>query len=110
MEALDKKALINILTEPKNALVKQYRKLFSMDGIRLTFEEDAIEEVAALALERNTGARGLRSILETVMMDAMYEVPSRKDISECVVTREAVRDPQKLKLLPKKAEAMLKAN
>lgn len=110
LEALDKKALINILTEPKNALVKQYRKLFSMDGIRLTFEEDAIEEVAALALERNTGARGLRSILETVMMDAMYEVPSRKDISECVVTREAVRDPQKLKLLPKKAEAMLKAN
>ena len=110
LEALDKKALINILTEPKNALVKQYRKLFSMDGIRLTFEEDAIEEVAALALERNTGARGLRSILETVMMDAMYEVPSRKDISECVVTREAVLDPQKLKLLPKKAEAMLKAN
>ncbi len=110
LEALDKKALINILTEPKNALVKQYRKLFSMDGIRLTFEEDAIEEVAALALERNTGARGLRSILETVMLDAMYEVPSRKDISECVVTREAVRDPQKLKLLPKKAEAMLKAN
>ena len=110
LEALDKKALINILTEPKNALVKQYRKLFSMDGIRLTFEEDAIEEVAVLALERNTGARGLRSILETVMMDAMYEVPSRKDISECVVTREAVRDPQKLKLLPKKAEAMLKAN
>ena len=110
LEALDKKALINILTEPKNALVKQYRKLFSMDGIRLTFEEDAIEEVAALALERNTGARGLRSILETVMMDAMYEVPSRKDISECVVTREAVRDPQKLKLLPKKEEAMLKAN
>ncbi len=110
LEALDKKALINILTEPKNALVKQYRKLFSMDGIQLTFEEDAIEEVAALALERNTGARGLRSILETVMMDAMYEVPSRKDISECVVTREAVLDPQKLKLLPKKAEAMLKAN
>ena len=110
LEALDKKALINILTEPKNALVKQYRKLFSMDGIRLTFEEDAIEEVAALALERNTGARGLRSILETVMMDAMYEVPSRKDISECVVTREAVRDPKKLKLLPEKAAPMLKAN
>lgn len=110
LEALDKKALINILTEPKNALVKQYRKLFSMDGIRLTFEEDAIEEVAALALERNTGARGLRSILETVMLDAMYEVPSRKDISECVVTREAVRDPKKLKLLPEKAAPMLKAN
>lgn len=110
LEALDKKALINILTEPKNALVKQYRKLFSMEGIQLTFEKDAIEEVAALALERNTGARGLRSILENVMMDAMYEVPSRQDVSECVVTREAVRNPQKLKLLSEKATPILKAN
>lgn len=107
---MDKKALINILTEPKNALVKQYRKLFSMEGIQLTFEKDAIEEVAALALERNTGARGLRSILENVMMDAMYEVPSRQDVSECVVTREAVRNPQKLKLLSEKATPILKAN
>ena len=110
LEALDKKALINILTEPKNALVKQYRKLFSMEGIQLTFEKDAIEEVAALALERNTGARGLRSILENVMMDAMYEVPSRQDVSECVVTREAVRNPKKLKLLSEKATPILKAN
>ena len=82
LEALDENALVNILTKPKNALVKQYQKLFAMDGIRLTFEEDAIREVAKLALERKTGARGLRSILEGIMVDAMYEAPSRKDIAD----------------------------
>ncbi len=110
LEALDKDALVSILTKPKNALVKQYEKLFAMDGIELVFEKDAINEVAALALERNTGARGLRSILESVMMDAMYEVPSRKDIEKCIITKEAVRDPKKLKLLLKKDEPILKAN
>ena len=99
LEALDKDALKNILTEPKNSLVKQYKKLFAMDGITLEFEDEAIEEVATLALERNTGARGLRSILETIMIDAMYEAPSRKDIRECIITKEAVRRPEKLKLI-----------
>ena len=99
LEALDKDALKNILTEPKNSLVKQYKKLFAMDGITLKFEDEAIEEVATLALERNTGARGLRSILETIMIDAMYEAPSRKDIRECIITKEAVRRPEKLKLI-----------
>jgi len=99
LEALDKDALKNILTEPKNSLVKQYKKLFDMDGITLKFEDEAIEEVATLALERNTGARGLRSILETIMIDAMYEAPSRKDIRECIITKEAVRRPEKLKLI-----------
>jgi len=65
----------------------------------LKFEDEAIEEVATLALERNTGARGLRSILETIMIDAMYEAPSRKDIRECIITKEAVRRPEKLKLI-----------
>ena len=107
LEALDENALVNILTKPKNALVKQYQKLFAMDGIRLTFEEDAIREVAKLALERKTGARGLRSILEGIMVDAMYEAPSRKDIAECIVTKAAVRDSKELKLIPREAPAAL---
>lgn len=107
LEALDENALVNILTKPKNALLKQYQKLFAMDGIRLTFEEDAIREVAKLALERKTGARGLRSILEGIMVDAMYEAPSRKDIAECIVTKAAVRDSKKLKLIPREAPAAL---
>ena len=107
LEALDENALVNILTKPKNALLTQYQKLFAMDGIRLTFEEDAIREVAKLALERKTGARGLRSILEGIMVDAMYEAPSRKDIAECIVTKAAVRDSKKLKLIPREAPAAL---
>ena len=107
LEALDENALVNILTKPKNALLKQYQKLFAMDGIRLTFEEDAIREVAKLALERKTGARGLRSILEGIMVDAMYEAPSRKDIAECIVTKAAVRDSKKLKLIPREVPAAL---
>lgn len=107
LEALDENALVNILTKPKNALLKQYQKLFAMDGIRLTFEEDAIREVAKLALERKTGARGLRSILEGIMVDAMYEAPSRKDIAECIVTKAAVRDSKELKLIPREAPAAL---
>jgi len=91
LHSLDEKALINILTEPKNALTKQYEKLFQMDGVELDFEQDALKEVAKLAIERNTGARGLRSILETVMMDVMYDVPSRDDVKKCVITRDAIR-------------------
>ena len=88
---LDKNALVRILTEPKNSLVKQYEKLFAMDGVKLTFSEDALEEVATLALERNTGARGLRSILETAMTEIMYEIPSRHDVAEVVMTPESIR-------------------
>ena len=96
LHPLDKEALINILTEPKNALVKQYKKLFRMDGIDLEFEDDAISEIAEEALTRNTGARGLRSIIETIMVDAMYEAPSDKGIRKCIVTKDAVHDPKKL--------------
>ena len=88
---LDETALVRILTEPKNSLVKQYEKLFRMDGVKLTFGEGALQEVAKLALERNTGARGLRSILESAMTDIMYEIPSRHDVAEVEITPECIR-------------------
>ena len=90
LEGLDKEALVRILKEPKNALIKQYRKLFSYDGVGLEFEEDAIEAIAKMAVERKTGARGLRSIMENVMMDVMYEIPSDDTIRECKITKAAV--------------------
>jgi len=88
---LDKTALVRILTEPKNSLIKQYEKLFAMDGVKLTFTDAALEEVATLALERNTGARGLRSILESAMTEIMYEIPSRHDVAEVQMTPESIR-------------------
>ena len=87
---LDDKALIDIVTKPKNALIKQYKKLLKMDKVELEFKKDAIEEIVNLALERKTGARGLRAILEEVMLNAMYDVPSNKNIKKCIVTREVV--------------------
>ena len=95
LEGLDKEALIRILREPKNALVKQYMKLFEFDEVRLSVEEDAIAEIASLAFERKTGARGLRSIMEDVMMDIMYEIPSDDNIAECVLTKDAVDGKEK---------------
>ncbi len=90
LDGLDREALIRILTEPKNALVKQYQKLFSFDDVKLNFNKDAIEAIADLALERKTGARGLRSIIESVMMDTMYKIPSDDSIEECIITRQSV--------------------
>ena len=90
LEGLDKEALIRILKEPKNALVKQYQKLFDIDDVKLTFEDDAIERIAEMAYERKTGARGLRSIMEKTMMDVMYQIPSDDSISECVITDASV--------------------
>ena len=90
LRGLDREALVRILREPKNALIKQYQKLFNMDDVDLTFEEDAIEAIADQAFERKTGARGLRSIMEGVMMDTMYQIPSDETIEACVVTKEAV--------------------
>ena len=92
LHSLDEKALIDILKKPKNALTKQYRKLFEIDGVELEFDEDALEEVAKLAIERKTGARGLRSILESSMMDIMYDIPSRNDILKCVVTKDTIKN------------------
>ncbi len=90
LNELDREALIRILKEPKNALIKQYRKLFAYDNVKLTFEDDALEAIADLAIERKTGARGLRSIMEKVMMDVMYRIPSDKSIRECVITKASV--------------------
>lgn len=90
LEGLDKEALIRILKEPKNALVKQYQKLFELDDVRLSFEPDAIDAIADQALERKTGARGLRSIMEKTMMDEMYRIPSDESIEACIVTKESV--------------------
>ncbi len=90
LEGLDRDALVRILKEPKSALVKQYQKLFAFDDVQLTFEDDAIEAIADQAFERKTGARGLRSIMEKVMMDVMYRIPSDDTIVECIITKDAV--------------------
>jgi ATP-dependent Clp protease ATP-binding subunit ClpX len=89
---LDQDALIQILTEPRNALVKQYQKLFEIDGVELEFTKDAIAAIADHAMERGTGARGLRAIIEDVLLPEMYDVPSRGDVAKVVVTKETVLD------------------
>ncbi len=91
LDSLDEAALVRILTEPKNALVKQYRKLVDMDGANLVFDEGAVKAIAALAIERNTGARGLRAIIEDIMTDIMYEIPSCPDVKEVIITEAVVR-------------------
>ena len=90
LELLDEEALVRILSEPKNALMKQYQKLFELDDVKLEFTREALQEVARLAVERKTGARGLRSILESVMMDLMYEIPSDNNVGICTITKDVV--------------------
>lgn len=90
LNSLDEEALVKILTEPKNALVKQYQKLFEIDGVLLEFEQEALKMIAQKAIERKTGARGLRSILESIMLNVMYDIPSRDDVEKCIVTRDTV--------------------
>ena len=90
LDDLDKEALVRILKEPKNSIVKQYEKLFEMDSVKLVFDDTALEEIAKLAIERNTGARGLRSIMENLMMPLMYDIPSRTDVAELLITPECV--------------------
>ncbi len=92
LEKLDEDALVEILTKPKNALVKQYQKLLEMDNVELEFEEEALREIAKKAIERKTGARGLRSIIESIMLDVMYDIPSRDDIAKCIITKETVTE------------------
>lgn len=99
LHELTEEVLVRILSEPKNALVKQYKKLFELDGVELEFNEDALEAIAKLAIERKTGARGLRSIIEKVMMDIMYDIPSRDDVKKCVITRETIDNNQQPTLL-----------
>jgi len=88
LDSLDEETLVNILTEPKNSLVKQYKKLFELDGVELDFDEKAIRAIAKRAIEQNTGARGLRSIMEKLLMDLMYRIPSDESISRCVISEE----------------------
>ncbi|MBR7181555.1 MAG: ATP-dependent Clp protease ATP-binding subunit ClpX [Clostridia bacterium] len=107
---LDEDALVRIINEPKNSLVKQYQKLMEMDGVRLSFAEGAMAEIAKLAIERGTGARGLRAIMESLMLETMYEIPARKDVAEIVITPAAVRGTEKpiyrlLRELPEVQEA-----
>jgi len=90
LELLDREALIQILTQPKNALTKQYKKLLEMDGVKLEFQQEALKTIADLALQRKTGARGLRAIIEKVMKNVMYEVPSDQSVKTCIITRESV--------------------
>ncbi|MFB4301677.1 ATP-dependent Clp protease ATP-binding subunit ClpX [Actinomadura sp. NTSP31] len=98
---LDREALINILTEPKNALVRQYHRLFELDGVDLEFTGDALEAIADQAILRGTGARGLRAIMEEVLLSVMYEVPSRQDVARVVITREAVLEHVNPTLVPR---------
>ena len=95
LNPLDEEALVRILKEPKSALVKQYQRLFEMDGVKLTFDDDALIAIAKKALERKTGARGLRAIMEGVIMDLMYEIPSQTDVSECLITKDVVEGNEK---------------
>ena len=107
LEGLDRNALVRILKEPKNALVKQYQKLFGFDDVSLEFEEDAIEAIADKAFERKTGARGLRSIMENVLMDVMYRIPSDDTIESCVITKDTVEGLSEPQLI--RREVMKKA-
>ncbi len=101
---LDQEALVQILTEPRNALIKQYQKLFELDGVELEFTTDAVEAIAEKAMERGTGARGLRAIIEEVLLNVMYDVPSREDVGKVVVTGEVVSDNVNPTLVPREAE------
>lgn len=92
LEELDEESLVKILTEPRNALVKQYKELLAMDDVELEFDEEALKLIARKAIERKTGARGLRSIIEETMLDIMYEIPSREDIEKCLITKETVEN------------------
>lgn len=99
LEQLNESALVQILTEPKNALAKQYQKMLELDGVELEFDEGALSEIAKEAIERKTGARGLRSIIESTMLEVMYELPSRDDVKKCIITAKTITDKEKPKLL-----------
>jgi ATP-dependent Clp protease ATP-binding subunit ClpX len=100
---LDHDALIRILTEPKNALLRQYARLFELDGVDLEFTDDALNAIAEQAIKRGTGARGLRAIMEEVLLSVMYDIPSRGDIAKCVISRETVLEHALPTLVPRDA-------
>ena len=90
LRELDREALVNIVTKPKNALTKQYKKLLELDGVELEFEKEALNAIVDKAIERNTGARGLRSIIEDIMRDIMFDVPTNPKIEKCIITKDTV--------------------
>ena len=103
LQALDEEALVSILTKPKNAIIKQFQKLVGMDGVKLTVEDDAVREIANTAIRLKTGARGLRTIIESLMTDVMYDIPTEKNVSEVVITRECVESGAKPRLIYKRS-------
>ncbi len=104
LDKLDKKDLVRILKEPKNAIVKQYQKLLELDDVELTFTDEALEAIAERSFERKTGARGLRAVVEDVMMDVMYEIPSDDNVIGCVITKDAVEKKAEPELKYKKSK------
>ena len=92
LDKLDKAALIKVLTEPKNAIIKQYQKMLKLDEVELIFEDEAVEAIADMAIEQNIGARGLRSIIEAAMRDVMFNIPSEKDVKQCIIKKETITD------------------
>lgn len=109
LDSLDEDTLVRVLTEPKNALVRQYMKLFELDGVTLEIQEEAVREIAKRSFERKTGARGLRAIMESVMMDSMYQVPSNTSIEKCIITKEAVDGVAEPILVPAQDGSVRKA-
>ncbi len=103
LHALDRTALVNILTQPKNAILKQYQKLIALDGVKLTFEQEAVAEIADTAIQLKTGARGLRTIIEGFMTSVMYKIPSEKNVEEVIVTRECITDKAEPKIVYKQS-------
>jgi ATP-dependent Clp protease ATP-binding subunit ClpX len=109
LETLDEDALVRILVEPKNALTKQYKKLFDLEEVRLVFEPEALRAAAQLAIKRGAGARGLRAILEKVMTEIMFALPARDDVSEVVITRESVLEGRQPLLVTERPRAKKEA-
>lgn len=110
LKELDEQALIDIVTKPKNALIKQYQKLFELDNVQLEFEKEALEQIVEKAIERKTGARGLRSILEEIMRDIMFEIPSNPKIEKCIITKESVINGEPPKIIINNNRETIKTN
>ena len=109
LEDLDEKSLIKILQEPKNSLMKQYQELFKLDGAKLTFKESALKEIALKAIRKKTGARGLRSILENILLKTMYDLPSQEDVDEVIVDASAARGQSQPILVHNKSDSKSKS-
>jgi ATP-dependent Clp protease ATP-binding subunit ClpX len=105
LEELDEAQLVRILGEPKNSLIKQYQKLLSLDNVRLRYTEGALKSIAAKAIKRKAGARGLRAILEEIMLDVMYEIPSDKSITECVINEDVIQRGERPVIIYEKQSA-----